>query len=211
MNSYLISFEGIECSGKSTQIKLFKEYLIEKGFDVSLFREPGTTGLGEKIRSLLLDSHLAQIEISAESELLLFLSSRSQLLNEEVIPRLKKEKQVIILDRYLDSSIAYQGGGRKLGIDVVRNLHLNFPPLDRLPDITFLLDISLETSLSRMEQRDEGEDRMEQAGKDFHARVYKAYQELAEKEERIKKIDAEGEIGEVQTNLIQSWVNFINE
>ncbi len=211
MDSHLISFEGIECSGKSTQIKLFCQYLEEEGYSVSVFREPGTTKLGEKIRSILLDSHLDKVNISAQSELLLFLSSRAQLLNEEVLPLLKNKKQVVILDRYLDSSIAYQGGGRNLGVEVVRDLHLNFPPLNRLPDITFFLNIDLETSLKRMQVRNEEEDRMEKAGRDFHSRVHKAYLELLEKEERIKDIDAEGNIETVSQNLIKAWESYLNE
>ena len=132
-NTYLISFEGIEGSGKSTQIKKFTEYLKSKNQDVHYFREPGGTKFGEKLREAILDSD-SPIHPLAEANL--FAASRAQLLSEKVIPLLEKENQIIILDRFIDSSIAYQGIARNLGIDTILDLHKRYP-LNLTPHCTF--------------------------------------------------------------------------
>ncbi len=134
-NSYLISFEGIEGSGKSSQIQAFTDYLESQGMTVSHFREPGGTDFGEKLRSAILDS---KTSINKLAEAHLFASSRAQLLSEKVIPLLDKPNQIVILDRFIDSSIAYQGHARDLGVEIVLDIH-KYYPLNLTPHKTFYL------------------------------------------------------------------------
>lgn len=180
----LISFEGIDGCGKSTQINLLKKYFNTQGFDYSVFREPGGTDISERIRSLLL--HETE-EMDPVTELLLFSAARSQLIQEKVLPLLK-ENRIVILDRFYDSTIAYQGYGRESAdlesIHVLNQLATHYTE----PDITFYLKIDPKEA----EKRTDGnlKDRMENAGSEFFYKVSAGYDELAEQEERIHSIDA---------------------
>lgn len=179
----LITFEGIDGSGKSTQIELLKNYLLSKGKQVLTFREPGGTLLAEKIREILLDNH---IEINAISELLLFESARADLTEKNIIPAIKDGK-IVILDRYFDSTTAYQGFGRGLNLTFIESLN-KLATFYTIPDITFYLRIPYSVSLERRKQQI---DRMELAGDDFYYRLIDGYDKLAEQnQKRIKVIDA---------------------
>ena len=177
MNGKLITFEGIDGSGKSTQIKLISDILHKNNINNIVIREPGGTKISEKIRDILLDNDNT---ISKYTEALLFLSSRSQLVNEVIKPALDRGCY-ILCDRYIDSTIAYQGYGR--GIDLSQIKVLNDLAIESIyPDITFILDINVNTSLSR--RLTKSKDRMEQVNKNFLIKVRKAYLKIADDDKK---------------------------
>lgn len=179
-----ITFEGIDGSGKTTQIKLLKEKLVQKGHAVAVFREPGGTQISEQIREILLDANL---EIDPVTELLLFSAARSQLVAEKVVP-LQKSGTVVILDRFYDSTTAYQGYGRKsVSIKNIREIN-EIASHSHEPDLTFYMKISLEEAQQRT--RDKRKDRMELSGDDFYRNVIKGFDSLALSEERFITLDA---------------------
>ena len=177
MNGKLITFEGIDGSGKSTQIKLISDILHKNNINNIVIREPGGTKISEKIRDILLDNDNT---ISKYTEALLFLSSRSQLVNEVIRPALDRGCY-ILCDRYIDSTIAYQGYGR--GIDLSQIKVLNDLAIESIyPDITFILDINVNTSLSR--RLTKSKDRMEQVNENFLIKVRKAYLKIADDDKK---------------------------
>ena len=180
-----ITFEGSDGSGKSTQFRLFSEYLKENGHDVVLTREPGGTAISEKIRSIILDP--INKEMDPMTEALLFASSRAQHVEQLIRPSLEEGK-IVLCDRFMDSSIAYQGYGRGLG-DCVRIIN-EYAIGGLQPDITFYLD--LDPDAGRRRNINAGKtDRMEQEKMDFHRRVYNGYRELSEiYKDRFVCIDA---------------------
>ena len=181
----LISFEGIDGSGKSTQIKLLRSFLEERGEEVAVFREPGGTDISEMVRAMLLNP---EYRIDPVAELLLFSSARAQLISERVMPLLA-EGTVVILDRFYDSTVAYQGYGRdSVPIEDIHRIN-RIATGGKAPDLTFYLRVSLEESARRTEGVDK--DRMERSGSDFYERVVQGFDALAEEEERIQVIDAE--------------------
>ncbi|HCI70258.1 MAG TPA: dTMP kinase [Balneola sp.] len=194
----LITFEGIDGSGKSTQISLLKKYITNSGKDVEVLREPGGTDISELIRGMLLNP---EIEIDPVTELLLFSSARSQLIAEKVKPLLAKDV-VIILDRFYDSTTAYQGYGRgSLPIDQVHQIN-RVASHGIAPDITFYLRLSLEESANRTAHMEK--DRMEQSGIEFYQNVIKGFDELAEKEVRFVTIDASKTVEEVHKLVLSN-------
>ncbi|MBL7665323.1 MAG: dTMP kinase [Bacteriovoracaceae bacterium] len=204
-NSYFISFEGIEGSGKSTQIKLFETHLKSLGFQVLVLREPGGTEFGEKLRQVMLDG---KNEISALAQTYLFLASRAQLLNEVVMPWLQKPKHVVILDRYVDSTLAYQGYAGGLGAQTILKLH-DVTPLNNLPHLTFYLAISLEASMARQLKRGREKDYFESKPKDFYQKLIAGYDDVCETfPERVKRINGEKSQAEVTASINQIWENF---
>jgi dTMP kinase len=174
-----ITFEGTEGSGKTTQAELLASWL-EKS-DPVLVREPGGTELSEQIRDVLLYRGL---EIDPEAEMYLFMASRRQLIAEVIVPALAAG-QVVIADRYHDSTLAYQGGAR--------GLQTTWPPSFPRPDVTFLMEGPVEAGLGRHEDAGKSKDRMEQESLEFHRKVAEAYTRLADAEpQRFVRLDATG-------------------
>lgn len=197
----LISFEGIDGSGKSTQITLLKEYLEKRGSQVQVYREPGGVIISEQIRELLLNS---KIDIHPVAEMLLFSAARAQLVAEKVVPDLDRGLTVI-LDRFYDSTTAYQGFGRK-SIDLEKIHQINtIASLGREPDLTFYLRISWEESKKRTAHLQE--DRMEKAGEEFFKRVIEGFDHLSDSLPRFAKINALASIQEIHENIIWELEN----
>lgn len=193
--SYFLSFEGIEGAGKSTQIIKVKDHLEGQGFRVLVLREPGGTPFGEKLRAAILNT---QTNLHPLAEAHLFAASRAQLLSEVVMPELNNPGTVIICDRYLDSTMAYQGVARDLGIGPVLEIHQNFP-LNLVPHLTLYLRIDLETSMKRQKLRNAPKDYFESQGESFYNDLIKGYDRAAELfTERIKTIDASASFDKVQ-------------
>ncbi len=191
-----ITFEGVEGSGKTTQIQRLKRYLNKKGLPCRVTREPGGCPIGEKIRKILLNPE--HREMSPLSELLLYEASRAQHVTEVVKPLLKKGL-IVLCDRFSDASIAYQGYGRKVDLKWVERLN-RLSSQGIKPDVTFLLDCPSDVGLKRALQRNqmlkkEKEERFEREKIQFHHRVRKGYLSIAKKEpHRVKVIDTrEGE------------------
>lgn len=180
----LITFEGIDGSGKSTQIALLQKRLVEAGKIVNVFREPGGTTVSELIRDILLNP---EVELNTVTELLLFSSARSQLVTEKVIPALKRG-EIVILDRFYDSTTAYQGYGRNsLPIEQINQIN-TIASHTLKPDITFYLRLSIEESNER--RADLSKDRMEQAGDEFFNNVIKGFDSLAKSKSHFVTIEA---------------------
>jgi dTMP kinase len=180
----LITFEGIDGCGKSTQIGLLKDWLTQKNIPFSVFREPGGTKLSEKIRALLLNS---KDEMDPATELLLFSAARSQLIAEKVKPRLRAGEWVI-LDRFYDSTTAYQGYGRRsASLDQIESLN-RLAGHGLVPDITFYLKISPEDADKRTAGA--AKDRMESLGEQFFRDVARGFDRLSEENTRILTLDA---------------------
>ncbi|WP_441000561.1 dTMP kinase [Fodinibius sp. SL11] len=191
-----ITFEGIDGSGKSTQIEKLKETLEKNGAVVDVYRDPGGPVVSEQIREILLN---ADFEINPVTELLLFSASRSQLMAEKVIPALKKG-EVVILDRFFDSTTAYQGYGRaSISLQEIQKLN-DIASHKRKPDITIYMKLSLADAKKRMAKT---KDRMELAGDDFFEKVIKGYNKLAEQEDRFFTIDATQPVSVVQDQIWQ--------
>lgn len=195
MQGLFITFEGPDGCGKTTQMKLLAEYLEKKGEEVVLTREPGGKGLGEKVREILLNY---DGEVSDRCESFLFLADRAQNIDIIVNPAVKAGK-IVLCDRHIDSTVAYQGYGRGLDIERINMLN-NLATNGKKPDLTFVFDVDVETSMKRVGKE---KDRMESAGIDFHNRVRQGYLELAKQEpNRIKVIDATKSIEEIHDEII---------
>lgn len=188
MRGKLISFEGCEGSGKSTKLKMLKALLDERGIDYLFTREPGGNPISERIRAVILD--VQNEGMTAECEALLYAAARVQLLRDVIEPALSQGK-LVVCDRYIDSSLAYQGEARGLGQDFVRKINA-YAIENYLPDCTIFLDISPARAFERKHGADE-HDRIEQAGAAFHEKVYQGYLKIAETEpERFLRVDADG-------------------
>ena len=195
-NAKFITFEGIDGCGKSTQARLLLEYMNNSGVETILVREPGGTNISESIREILLHSTSSQMGDRTES--LLMTASRAQLTQEIIVPNMDKGK-FVIADRYSDSTLAYQGGGRNLDIEWLIELN-NYATFTLLPDITFFVDIRPEEALRR---QDSNKDRIEGEGIEFQTRVRKTYQILAEKfNDRYVIIDGYAEKGDIHKKVL---------
>ncbi len=196
-----ITFEGPDGSGKSTIIKRVFEKLSKEGYQIVLTREPGGTPIAEKIRDIILDN--ANQELDARTEALLYAASRRQHLVEKIWPALKEGK-IVLCDRFLDSSLAYQGGGRSLGIQNVLNVNL-FATENTYPDLTLFFDISPELGLKRVSQdKKRVADRLDNENENFHDKVYEAFKKIVDdNQNRIVTIDASKSIEEVTENAYQ--------
>ena len=192
-----ITIDGVEGAGKSTQIDLVCEHLIEKGIKVVRTREPGGTDVGEKIRSVLLD--VENQEMHSDTELLLMFSSRNELIQNKIIPALE-EGFWVVSDRFTDASFAYQGGGRMLNLERISKL-ADWVLGDFKPDLTFLLDVTVEVGMQRIETR-AAKDRIELEERAFFERVRSVFIQRSEAfPERIKLIDATASVNDIQSKI----------
>ena len=162
-----VTFEGCEGVGKSTQLNMLKDYLCRTGQEAVFVREPGSTRISERIRTVILDPALT--EMTAETEALLYAAARAQLVSEVILPALSAGKTVIC-DRYVDSSVAYQGYARGLGADMIRRIN-SYALENAVPDVTVFIDLRPSASFRSVRR----EDRLEREAEDFHNRVYDGY------------------------------------
>ena len=198
-SSFLLVFEGIEGSGKTTQINYAKEFLEHSGYSVTCLREPGGTHFGEKLRSAILDS---ETKIHPLAEAHLFASARAQILFEKIIPLLEQEKNVVILDRYFYSSVAYQGFARKLGAEKIESIHKEYP-LNLRAKICFYLKIDLATSHQRQAARGNEKDYFEKSNDEFYHDLISGYDYCANTFDEVKTIEASKDIQEVKNIMLQ--------
>jgi len=205
---FFITFEGLDGSGKSTQLRRLKEWLQSNGLTVTATRQPGGTRVGDRIRALLLDSRTDSL--SSFAELGLMFSDRTQSITEVIEPALEAG-HIVLCDRFTDSSEAYQGGGRQLGSQIVRDLHASLCK-GLQPDLTLLLMPDFDRSLARARQRNQravaatgsDENRFEKESSAFYRRVFDKYQEIAAREPlRVVAIDSDGSIDEVHQSVVQ--------
>jgi dTMP kinase len=199
MAGLFITVEGSDGAGKTTQIEKLKDYLSSKGYDIILCREPGGTAISESIRSIILNKEFT--EMSYMTELLLYASARSQLVDQVIKPALKENK-IVICDRFVDSSAVYQGIARGLGVELVYEVN-QYAIGETFPDVTILLDISGQAGIKR--KKNQGElDRMELEAAEFHEKVSNGYRALADRySDRIKKIDATQSIEEIHDQILE--------
>jgi dTMP kinase len=203
MSGKFITFEGPEGSGKSTQIRLLAEKLEGQGIEVLCTREPGGTATGEQIRNLL--QHEAAGEPLAErAELLLFTASRAQLMDRVILPAVERGGWVLC-DRFIDSTMAYQGFARGMDIATLDAIN-DFAIYERKPDLTLLLDLDTEAGFGRLEERysdsEESHDRFEREAREFHHRVRDGYHKLARREPaRFRVIDGHRAIDAVEADI----------
>jgi dTMP kinase len=204
-----LTLEGLDGSGKTTQIRLLDAWLRKRGLNTLLTRQPGGTATGDRIRALLLDS--GSQGLAPMAEMALMFADRAQAIAEVIAPALA-EGRVVLCDRFTDSTEAYQGGGRELGSEVVLKLHETICS-GLKPDLTILLLPSLEASLSRARRRNQrteaetgtNEDRFEQEADSFHRRVWDKYKEIAAREpERVVRIEGNLTINEIHEQIAEA-------
>lgn len=199
-----ITFEGIDGSGKSTQILLLREYLVKNGHRVVTLREPGGTELSEYIRAVLLNKKL---EVSDISELLLFQAARADLVHTIVKPSLESGR-IVLSDRFYDSTTAYQGYGRGINMKIVEKSN-QIGSLGVIPDMTFYLKIERSVGLSRDSEK--VKDRMELSGDEFYEKVIFGYDELAKKEARFITIDGNKSLKDIHNIIVKEVEKVINK
>ena len=208
LNKRFISFEGIDFSGKSTQIKILQDKLIANKQKVIILREPGGTQISELIRNILLDKN--NLSMTSTTEMLLYSAARNQVLNEKIFPALE-EGTFVIADRYVDSTTAYQGYGRQISMELVKQIN-HVATNDFLPSLTLFLDISLEKMLSRQKNIENEIDRLESAGLEFFNRVREGYLKIADTDNnRLKVLNADQKISgltEQIWELVSSKMDF---
>ncbi|MBQ1401526.1 MAG: dTMP kinase [Firmicutes bacterium] len=200
-----ISLEGPDGSGKSTQIRYIVEYLESRGYETVLTREPGGTSIGEKIRDVILDRENSEMDPMTET--MLYAASRAQHVAQVIRPALEQGK-VVICDRFVDSSIAYQGFGRDLG-DCVAYIN-EYAIMGCVPDITFLMKLPPEEGIGRIGSGEK--DRLESEKISFHQKVYEGYEYLEKTyPARIRGIDASGSIGEIRAEIEKQLEKLIED
>jgi dTMP kinase len=206
MKGLFITMEGPDGSGKSTQILKLKGYFEEKGYDVLVTREPGGTRIGEEIRKIILDKNNSEMDNVTEA--LLYAASRAQHVAEVIKPAIDMGK-IVICDRFVDSSIVYQGIGRKLGIELIEQIN-KAAVKNYMPDMTFLFKLSPEVGIKRkIDQGDQ--DRLECERIDFHERVFRGYIMLKERyPHRIRSIDASKSIQDIHREIIKYISEILN-
>jgi dTMP kinase len=198
-----ISFEGMDGSGKTTQIQLTADYLQANGYDVLTVREPGGTDIGDRIRSILLDHKQGEHDLIPRAELLLFCASRAQLVEQVILPHLQAGG-VVLCDRFIDSTYAYQGYGHGLNLKTLKQI-ISFATHGLLPDLTFYLEIAPHEGITRRAQgTQKGQEwnRLDAMAMSFHERVYKGYRDLVLAEPaRFVEIQASEDIHTIQMNI----------
>ncbi len=200
MKGKFITFEGCEGVGKSRQVKMLEEYLQKNGIEYYLTREPGGTKISEQIRKVILDKD--NKEMTDECEVLLYAASRAQLVGEELLPRINRG-ELVICDRYLDSSLAYQGKARGLGYPFVEKFNA-YAIENLMPDCTLFLRLPPIEAFKRKGGVD-ATDRLELSGLEFHEKVFEGYNELAKKyPERFAVIDASGTKEQTHAKIIDA-------
>lgn len=205
MKSRFITFEGTEGAGKSSIIEAVKIHLENKGFKVIITREPGGIRISEKIRDIILD--VKNVEMDAKTEALLYAASRRQHVVEKILPALK-EKYIVLCDRYVDSSLVYQGLARGLGVDEVYELN-KFAIDDLLPDKTFFINVRPEVGLKRIEDNSRNKNRLDLEKLSFHKIVYDGYISLMNKyKDRFININGEQSQKEVIKDVLD-WIEKI--
>ena len=204
-----ITFEGLDGVGKSTQLRKLADHLRQRGIDVITTREPGGTALGDNLRAVLLSSRTSGL--SALAEVALMFADRAQHIDEQILPALAKG-QWVLCDRFTDSSEAYQGGGRALGSETVRQLH-KLLCHDLQPDLTILMVSDLASNIARARRRNTekskgshtDENRFEKENRAFHKRVLEAFLAIADREpQRVVKVDATEQIVKVHKKIVRS-------
>ena len=201
-NFQFISFEGIEGCGKSTQAKKLYEYFLSKQIDCLLTREPGGSLAGEKIRGILLDEEIDKL--SAKSELLLNFAARIEHVEKVIKPALKSGK-IVICDRFVDSTYAYQGSAMGIAFEEIEKIQ-KIAIGEFVPDITFLINVSVDEAFARILARGNN-NRYEKLGNEFHQKVCEGFFELAKKNSRINIVDG----AQNQQQVFQKILNIINQ
>lgn len=198
-----ITFEGPEGSGKTTHSKLLAEFLIKSGFDVLHTREPGGVCISEKIRDILLDPENKGMDMVCE--MLLYMAARAQIIKEIILPAIAAKK-IVICDRFIDATLAYQGYAGGIDTAVIRNIG-KIVTKGLKPDMTFLLDIDVKNGLVRAGRE---KDRIEKRPLEYHKKVRDGYLKIAEKEpERVKVLTATGKISDTQEKIRESVLKIL--
>jgi len=192
-----ITFEGVEGSGKTTQTTLLKDFLVQQGYKVTVTREPGWGAVGKLIRRMLLEER--DLELDPMAELCLFCADRAQHVRDLIKPSLD-QGQIVICDRFNDSTLVYQGYGRKLDLDLVKKLSKS-SALGLEPELTILLNLPVRMGLSRLKKRAE-KTKMDEEPLEFHERIRQAYLLMAQKEpKRIRVVNAAMDVDEIQEEI----------
>jgi len=209
VKGHFITFEGGEGAGKTTVLEQLKKQLVKAGYDVLVTREPGGILISEKIREVILDP--AHTEMEERTEALLYAAARRQHLIQKVMPALKANK-IVLCDRFIDSSLAYQGYARGIGMDEVYAIN-EFAIENCMPSLTLFFDIAPEKGLRRINANNEREkNRLDLEELSFHHKVYDGYQQLLAKfPHRIKKVDADQEVDTVSAIAFQYITSYLNK
>ena len=198
-----ISFEGVDGCGKTTQVKLLRDKLLSEDDRVELVREPGGIKISEEIRKILLNPN--NLSMNFQTEALLMIASRAQLTFDLIIPLLEKGN-IVLADRFSDSTLAYQGGGRKLDINMLKLIN-NFATKNLVPDLTFLIDISPDDAMKRANIS--SPDRIESAGIDFQNKVRKTYLDLAKEfSHRFIVLDGYKSVNSIHSFIWNRIINY---
>lgn len=208
MKGHFITVEGGEGAGKTSIIHALNEELYKQGYQVLLTREPGGIDIAEQIRKVILDP--VNIKMEERTEALLYAAARRQHLVEKVLPALEEGK-IVLCDRFVDSSLAYQGHARGLGMDEVFTIN-QFAIQDCMPDLTLFFDITPEKGLARIAaNKNREQNRLDMENLDFHERVYEAYQLLLEQfPERIRRVDADQPMREVERDAVLEIMAYLD-
>ncbi|HTK83429.1 MAG TPA: dTMP kinase [Bacteroidota bacterium] len=192
-----ITFEGIDGSGKTTQALLLVERLKSSGKTVVFLREPGGTTVSEKIRAILLDKQ--HLDLGQRTELLLFSAARAQLVDDVICPAIRSGN-IVVCDRFYDSTTAYQGYGRGLNLEDVRSIN-RIATSGTVPDLTLLIQVAIQEIQRRRQSAGVADDRMESSGKEFYSRVQQGYDALASTEKRVVVVDGMRSAEEIHQDI----------